>query len=92
MRFLKAPRSEEKERWGGSTVSNYTLWSMTKVGIISVKVTTVNVDDRKPISEMIDEIWGSLYGDKGYISGPLERELVNKGVTLITGGKKHIPN
>uniref|UniRef100_UPI0037444D6A transposase n=5 Tax=Candidatus Enterovibrio escicola TaxID=1927127 RepID=UPI0037444D6A len=59
--------------------------------IISVKVTTVNVDDRKVISEMVDEIWGCLYGDKGYISGPLKRELSDKGVTLIMGIKNMKP-
>nr|WP_190322110.1 transposase [Candidatus Enterovibrio escacola] len=58
-------------------------------GIISVKGTANNVDDRKPISEMVDELWGCLYGDKAYISGPLDRELAEKGVTLITGIKKH---
>nr|WP_263363552.1 transposase [Candidatus Enterovibrio escacola] len=26
--------------------------------IISVKVTTANVDDKKPISEMADDLWG----------------------------------
>ncbi|PCS23597.1 Mobile element protein [Candidatus Enterovibrio escicola] len=26
---------------------------------------------------------GCLYGDKGYISGPLEQELADKRVTLI---------
>uniref|UniRef100_UPI0037440CD9 hypothetical protein n=1 Tax=Candidatus Enterovibrio escicola TaxID=1927127 RepID=UPI0037440CD9 len=26
--------------------------------IISVKVTTDNVDDRKPVPEMADELWG----------------------------------
>nr|WP_263364454.1 transposase [Candidatus Enterovibrio escacola] len=31
-----------------------------------------------------------LYGDKGYISNPLERELADKGVTLITGMKKNM--
>ncbi|PCS24042.1 Mobile element protein [Candidatus Enterovibrio escicola] len=40
-------------------------------GIISVKVTTANVDDRKSVSEMADELWGCLYGDTGYISVPL---------------------
>nr|WP_150138782.1 transposase [Candidatus Enterovibrio escacola] len=60
-------------------------------GIISVKVTTANVDDRKAVSEMVDEILGYLYGDKGYISGPLERELSNKRVTLITGVKNIKP-
>ncbi len=27
-------------------------------GIISVKVTTANVDDRKPVLEMVDDLWG----------------------------------
>ncbi|PCS22933.1 Mobile element protein [Candidatus Enterovibrio escicola] len=39
---------------------------------------------------MVNEIWGCLYGDKGYISGSLERELTNKGVTLITGMKNNM--
>nr|WP_150139465.1 transposase [Candidatus Enterovibrio escacola] len=51
-------------------------------------ILTSNVDDRKPVLEMVDELWGCIYGDKGYISGPLERELTDKGVTLITGMKK----
>nr|WP_263363683.1 transposase [Candidatus Enterovibrio escacola] len=33
---------------------------------------------------------GCLYGNKGYISGPLELELANKGVTPITGMKKNM--
>nr|WP_317845792.1 transposase [Candidatus Enterovibrio escacola] len=51
---------------------------------------TANVADRKPVSEMFDEFWGCLYGDKGYISGPLELELANKGVITITDMKKNI--
>nr|WP_263363737.1 transposase [Candidatus Enterovibrio escacola] len=57
---------------------------------MSVKVTTVNVDDRKLVSEITDEFWGFLYGDKCYISGPLEQEFSDKGVTLITGVKKNM--
>ncbi len=53
-------------------------------------MTTTNVADRKPMSEIDDELWGCLYGDKGYISSPLERELADKGVTLITGVKKNM--
>ncbi|PCS22482.1 Mobile element protein [Candidatus Enterovibrio escicola] len=34
---------------------------------------------------------GCLYGDKGYISDPLERELVDKRVILITGAKNMKP-
>ncbi|WP_223824364.1 transposase [Candidatus Enterovibrio escicola] len=55
--------------------------------IILVKVTTVNVDDRKPVLEIIDEIWGVYTEIKGYISGSLELEFGDKGMTLITGVK-----
>nr|WP_223824301.1 hypothetical protein [Candidatus Enterovibrio escacola] len=34
---LKVPRSEEKERGGGSTAPNYTLLSMTKVALSQSK-------------------------------------------------------
>ena len=37
-------------------------------GILAVKVTTGNVDDRKPIHEMAQDLWGGLYGDIGYVS------------------------
>ncbi|PCS23847.1 hypothetical protein BTN49_0818 [Candidatus Enterovibrio escicola] len=49
-----------------------------------------DVDDRKPVSEMTDRALGVLIRDKGYISGPLWRELANKGVILITGIKKNM--
>ncbi len=41
-------------------------------GIISDKVTTDNVDDRKPVSEMANKLFRCLYGNKGYISGLLK--------------------
>ncbi|PCS21356.1 Mobile element protein [Candidatus Enterovibrio escicola] len=47
-------------------------------------MTKVNVDDRKLVSEIVDELLGCLYGNKYYISSLLEQELTDKGVTLIT--------
>nr|WP_241896398.1 transposase [Candidatus Enterovibrio escacola] len=42
--------------------------------------------------ESLYQKWLTSFGvfiqSKGYISGPLERERANKGVTLITGIKK----
>nr|WP_263363792.1 transposase [Candidatus Enterovibrio escacola] len=57
---------------------------------MSVKVTTANVNNRNPVLEIGNELWGFLYGNKGYISGPLEREFTDKGVILITGVKKNM--
>nr|WP_199399357.1 transposase [Candidatus Enterovibrio escacola] len=39
---------------------------------------------------MVDELWGCLYGDKGYISSPLERELADKRVRLIICVQKNM--
>nr|WP_097357275.1 transposase [Candidatus Enterovibrio escacola] len=58
-------------------------------GIISVKITTANVDDRMSVSEIADELWGCFYGDKGYTSDPLGRQFANRGVAFITGVKKY---
>nr|WP_263363667.1 transposase [Candidatus Enterovibrio escacola] len=55
-----------------------------------MKVPTANLDDKKSVSEIADEIWGCLYGDKYYIYDPLGRELADKGVTQITGVKKNM--
>lgn len=62
-------------------------------GILAVKVTTGNTDDRKPVPNMCNELWGELYGDKGYVSKNLCKELAQKGVKFITGKRKNMkPN
>lgn len=58
--------------------------------IVALKLTKGNVDDRKPVAEMADSIFGKLYGDKGYISKALSGELLDKGVELITTIRKNM--
>ena len=58
--------------------------------IVSLKLTKGNIDDRQPVSEMADAIFGKLYGDKGYISKELSGELLDKGVELITTIRKNM--
>ena len=58
--------------------------------IVALKLTKGNVDDRKPVPEMADSIFGKLYADKGYISKALSGELLDKGVELITTIKKNM--
>ena len=58
--------------------------------IVALKLTTGNVDDREPVSDMADSIFGKLYGDKGYISKALSGELLEKGVELITTVRKNM--
>lgn len=58
--------------------------------IVSLKLTKGNEDDRKPVPEMAEGLWGKLYGDKGYISQALTGELLDKGVELITTIRKNM--
>nr|WP_199399491.1 transposase [Candidatus Enterovibrio escacola] len=51
-------------------------------GIISVKLMRTNVNDRKLVPEMADEILGCLYGDKGYISDPFGASWSKNSQTL----------
>lgn len=60
--------------------------------LLSVKCTQANVDDRSPVLDMVQNIFGKLFGDKGYISKELTGNLFEKGVQLITGVKKNMQN
>ncbi len=52
--------------------------------IISFYISTGNIDDRVPVGGMSKNIFGKLFGDKGYISKKLFDKLMPKGVQLIT--------
>jgi hypothetical protein len=62
--------------------------------IVSFCLTAGNVDDRdeKVIARLTKELFGKLFGDKGYISKKLFEELWEKGIHLITGIKKNMKN
>ena len=47
--------------------------------LLAFKLTPANVDDRKPIPEMSEGIWGKLFGDRGYVSQDLFEQLYDKG-------------
>lgn len=61
-------------------------------GLLSVKVTPGNVSDNNPVFDMAKELFGKLFGDKGYISKKLTKKLKEKGVDLITSIKKNMKN
>ncbi len=63
-----------------------------KGGLLAVKFTKGNTDDRTPVFEMAKELFGKLFGDKGYISKELSEELLNEGVQLITNVRKNMKN
>lgn len=58
--------------------------------IVAAKVTPANVDDRKPVPKLAEELNGKLYADKGYISKALGHCLFDQGIELITNVRKNM--
>jgi hypothetical protein len=57
--------------------------------ILSFYLTTGNIDDKniKVIEDLTKDLFGKLFGDRGYISRKLFDILYSKGVQLITNLK-----
>jgi len=60
--------------------------------IMAFKLTAGNVDDRKPVPDLVKDLMGKLIGDKGYISKDLFSSLYNQGLQLVTKVKKNMKN
>jgi hypothetical protein len=60
--------------------------------LLSIKLTKGDVDDRKPVPKMVKNIFGKLFGDKGYLSQKLSATLRHNGVKLITTIRKNMKN
>lgn len=61
--------------------------------LLNVRLTPANVDDRKPVPDLVKKLFGKLFGDKGYISQPLV-ELLRQtiGVQMVTKLKSNSKN
>jgi hypothetical protein len=56
-------------------------------------LTPGNVDDRTPVLDVVHELFGKLFGDKGYISQALAQQLREAfNLELITKLKKNMKN
>lgn len=60
--------------------------------LLSLRLTPGNTDDRRPVPAMVKELFGKLFGDKGYISQPLFEALYEDGVQLVTKLKTKMKN
>mgnify|MGYP003606191187 CR=1 FL=1 len=63
-----------------------------KAEIVNWMITPGNVDDRKPVPDLVRGLFGKVFGDRGYISQELFAQLYAKGVQLITRLKSNIKN
>jgi hypothetical protein len=60
--------------------------------IINFTLTPGNVDDRDRtvFKDLTKDLFGKLFGDRGYVSEPLAEELLSKGVQLIAKLRKNM--
>ena len=60
--------------------------------VLACTLTPGNVDDRTPVPKMTRQLFGKLFGDRGYISKALFAELFAHGVQLITKLRSNMKN
>jgi len=60
--------------------------------ILSFQLTPGNIDDRAPVPTLSKDLIGKLFADKGYISKALQVDLLDKGLSMITGIRKNMKN
>jgi hypothetical protein len=60
--------------------------------ILAYMLTAGNIDDRTPVADLCKKLFGKLFGDRGYISSELFRELYEKGLQIITRLRSKMKN
>jgi hypothetical protein len=60
--------------------------------LLATRLTRGNVDDRVSVPDLVNRLWGKLFGDKGYLSQPLTAQLRQRGIHLITRLKSNMKN
>jgi hypothetical protein len=58
--------------------------------LLALRLTPGNTDDRRPVPQLVKELFGKLFGDKGYISQPLFETLYDDGIQLVTKLRKRM--
>ena len=59
--------------------------------LLNFQVTPGNVDDRKPVPDLLQHLFGKVFADKGYISQKMFEELMNSvGVQVVTKLKRNM--
>ncbi len=58
--------------------------------LLAAQITPGNTNDRKPVRELTQGLFGKLSGDKGYVSEPLTEALKTQGICLISKVNKNM--
>lgn len=84
-------------QWGKNSVGWYYGFKLHLITndrgeLLAFKLTTANTDDRKPVPDLTQNLWGKLFGDKGYVSQSLFEQLYQQGLQLIARSRKNMKN
>jgi hypothetical protein len=56
-------------------------------------LTPGNTDDRQPVAKLLQQLFGKVFADKGYVSQKLAKRLLDMvGVQLITKLRRNMKN
>jgi hypothetical protein len=58
--------------------------------IVALKLTPGNVHDTTPVPALTRDLFGKLFGDKGYIGQKLAEDLLRRGLTLFTRVRRNM--
>ena len=61
--------------------------------LLNIQITPGNVDGRKPIPNLLADLFGQVFGDRGYVSGPLAKKLLEElGIEFFAKPKRKMKN
>lgn len=61
--------------------------------LLNMTVTPGNTDDRKPVPDLLKEMFGKVFADRGYGSQPLARQLLERfGIEFFATPKRNMKN
>ena len=58
--------------------------------LLNMTLSPGNTDDRKPVPNLLRDLFGKVFADKGYLSRALAALLLTEGVELITKNRKNM--
>ncbi len=82
--FLKEITKREKTSMGWFCGFKLHLVINNFGHILAFTLSPGNVDDRAALPQMVQGVFGKLFGDKGYIGKDLFNSLWDKGIKMIT--------
>lgn len=61
--------------------------------LLNVQITAGNIDDRKPVEDLVKQLFGKVFADRGYVSQPLTEKLRETyGIEFFAKPKRNMKN